>query len=401
MRRFIYTTSLVASLWSAPWSVYAQGAPVQKTDTVRELAQNTFAAADIRFEGNRPWDIQVHNPDLYARLVSQGSLGLGESYMDGWWDCQRLDTMTEKLLRAGLARRQPITLQSILAYVQASWLNMQSKSRSMEVIDVHYQLGEELFRAMLDPSMAYSCGYWRSARSLQKAQIAKFDLIARKLSLQPGMRVLDIGCGWGGFAEHISRNYGVEVVGITLSSDQARIAQERCKGLPVEIRIQDYRDVTGQFDRVVEIGMFEHVGYKNYRTFMEVTHRCLKPGGLLMLHTIGGNRTEKSGDPWLSRYIFPSGQLPSIAQIGNAIEDLFVMEDWHNFGPDYSKTLLAWAERFEAAWPTLCHKYDERFYRMWRYYLYLCAGVFRARHAQLWQVVLSKDGAPETYECVR
>ena len=368
----------------------------------RQMVEQEFRKADIRLQGSRPWDIQVHQEDFYGRLVRDGSMGLGEAYMDGWWDCQSLDGFIYHLLRGHLDERSSWSTTELMGWLYAHLLNPQSRSASMAVIDRHYQLGDDLFQRMLDPTMAYSCGYWRQANSLQEAQAAKYDLIARKLGLKSGMRVLDIGCGWGGFAKHISHHYGVSVVGLTLSEHQAAYARNVCKGLPVEIRLQDYRDLhTEQFDRVVEIGMFEHVGPKNYRLFMEIVHNHLKPGGLFMLHTIGSNRTNTAGDPWIDRYIFPNGHLPSIAQIGKSIEGLFVMEDWHNFGVDYDKTLLAWHDRFTSTWEEIKTAYPPHFYRMWTYYLLSCAGAFRARSIQLWQVVLSKGGVEGGYLSVR
>lgn len=357
--------------------------------------------ADIQFNGIRPWDVQVHNKAFALSVLKNGSLGLGESYMAGWWDCERLDEFFYRVLRAHLGDNLEMTWDIFWNLLKARIFNQQSKLGSLKVIQQHYQLGNDLFINMLDPTMAYSCGYWKNAKNLNEAQIAKYDLIARKLGLKKGMRVLDIGCGWGGFAKYIATKYGVDVVGITLSENQATLAQEVCKGLPVEIRVQDYRDVQDKFDRVVEIGMFEHVGVKNYREFMEMCYRCLNDSGMLMLHTIGSNVSSKTGDPWIEKYIFPHSHLPSIAQIGTAIEGLFVMEDWHNFGPDYDKTLMAWAKNFDANWDKIKANYPDPFYRMWKYYLLSCAGLFRARDAQLWQVVLSKEGIVGGYQTVR
>jgi cyclopropane-fatty-acyl-phospholipid synthase len=250
---------------------------------------------------------------------------------------------------------------------------------------------------MLDKRMVYTCGYWKDAKTLDEAQEAKLDLTCKKLNLKPGMKVLDIGCGWGSFAKYAAEKYKVKVVGITVSKEQAVLAKALCKGLPIEIRLQDYRDLNEKFDRIVSLGMFEHVGYKNYKTYMKVVHRCLKDDGLFLLHTIGGNKSVKSTDPWIDKYIFPNSMLPSIKQMGDAIEDYFVMEDWHNFSADYDKTLMAWYNNFENSWNKLKDDYDERFHRMWRYYLLACAGTFRARKSQLWQIVLSKDGIKEGY----
>jgi cyclopropane-fatty-acyl-phospholipid synthase len=254
---------------------------------------------------------------------------------------------------------------------------------------------------MLDRRMIYSCGYWKDTADLDAAQEAKLDLICRKIGLAPGMRILDIGSGWGGFLQFAAERYGVSGVGVTVSKEQAALANERTQGLPVETRLLDYQALDGQFDRIISIGMFEHVGYKNYRPYFTKARQLLDDDGLMLLHTIGGNTSTTHGDPWSEKYIFPNGMLPSIAQIGTATEKLFVIEDWHNFGADYDKTLMAWLERFEAAWPALADQYDQRFYRMWRYYLASFAALFRARTLELWQVVLSPRGVPGGYVSVR
>lgn len=374
-------------------SVFAQ----TSKDAVSQMALQ----ADVQINGSRPWDIQVHNDAFYDRVIKDQSLGLGESYMLGWWDSQNVDESIYKILRAQVEQQFSPTWSMKWAYIKAKIFNRQSKKASMQVIDQHYQLGNDLYEKMLDPTMTYSCGYWKNASNLHEAQLAKYDLIAKKLQIKPGMRVLDIGCGWGGFAKFIAENYQAKVVAVTLSSNQAEYARKVCAGLDVEIQVQDYRDINEKFDRVVEIGMFEHVGVKNYRTFMQVAHNCLKDDGMLMLHTIGSNSSHISGDPWIDKYIFPGGQLPSISQIGNAIEGLFIMEDWHNFSTDYDKTLMAWHKNFNAHWDELKSNYQDLFYRMWNYYLLSCAGTFRARNIQLWQVVLSKTGVIGGYQSVR
>ncbi|MBI2743622.1 MAG: cyclopropane fatty acyl phospholipid synthase [Chlamydiales bacterium] len=367
----------------------------------KQVVSEIVGLADVEINGSRMWDIQVFNDGFYNRVLKDQSLGFGESFMQGWWDCEALDECIYRIMRMDLEKNFKPTLAMKWAVIKAKLFNPQTKTGSMDVIDIHYQLGNDLFENMLDSLMAYSCGYWKDATTLDEAQQAKFDLIARKLGLKKGMRVLDIGCGWGGFAKYIAQNYGVEVVGITLSENQAEYARKVCAGLPIEIRVQDYRDVQDSFDRVVEIGMFEHVGEKNYRTFMEIAHRCLKSDGMLMLHTIGSNVSTSTCDAWIDKYIFPKGHLPSIAQIGKSIEGLFVMEDWHNFSADYDKTLMAWFKNFDSSWDQLKGAYSPEFYRMWKYYLLSCAGAFRARQIQLWQVVLSKEGVLGGYKTVR
>jgi len=356
--------------------------------------------ADIQIGGKRPWDIQVHNPKFYGRVVSQGSLGLGESYMDGWWDAPRVDQVIEHILAANLEQEVKPSLSMLVGATRARLTNMQSVARAFQVGQHHYDLGNDLYEAMLDKRMIYSCGYWKDAKSLDEAQEAKLDLICRKLKLEPGMKLLDIGCGWGGLLKYAAEKYKIKGVGVTVSVEQAKLAREKLKGLPVEIQVQDYRLTKGTFDRVVSVGMFEHVGYKNYVTFMKTVDRVLIDGGLLLLHSIAENVSVRQTDEWINKYIFPNGMLPSIEQIGKATQGLFVMEDWHNFGPDYSRTLEAWYGNFLAAWPGLKGHYDERFFRMWSYYLRACAAVFRVRNNQLWQIVFSKGRLPR-YESVR
>lgn len=365
----------------------------------RKRFEQLFALADVAIDGSRPWDVTVRNDNLFRRVLMHGSLGLGESYMDGWWECEQIDQLVCRLLSAGLDR-QVRTWERTLAAVRAKMLNLQSPTRSLRVGREHYDIGNDLYCRMLDSRMIYSCGYWKSAVTLDAAQEDKLELICRKLRLEPGMRLLDIGCGWGGLAGFAAERYGVEVVGITVSREQVSLAAERCRGLPVEIRFQDYRELSETFDRIVSVGMFEHVGHKNYRTYMSMVHHCLKTGGIFLLHTIGGNEPTAT-DPWIERYIFPNGMLPSADQITSSSEGLFILEDWHNFGPDYDRTLMAWWRRFEAAWPQLGSRYDERFHRMWRYYLLSCAGAFRARANQVWQLVLSKEGTRGCYRPAR
>jgi cyclopropane-fatty-acyl-phospholipid synthase len=347
--------------------------------------------ADVQINGPRPWDIKVHNKELYRRVLSQGSMGLGESYMDGWWDCYALDEFFYKILSAELDEKVR-NWKVLIQHLQASFLNLQRKSRAFHIGEHHYDMGNELYKLMLDKRMAYSCAYWKDAKTLDQAQEAKLDLIAGKINLRKGMKVLDIGCGWGSFAKYAAEKYGAEVIGVTVSKEQVKLANEQSKGLPVEIRLQDYRDLDEKFDQVVSVGTIEHVGQKNYRTFMKVVHRCLKDDGLFLLHTIGGNKSVKNCDPWIEKYIFPNGMIPSIKQLATSFEGLFVVEDWQNYGADYDRTLMAWFKNFDENWNKIRHIYDERFYRMWKYYLLACAGSFRARKNQLWQIVLSKKG---------
>lgn len=368
--------------------------------SLRKKMGQLLSLADIKIDGDRPWDIQVHNDDLYARILTEGSLGLGESYMDGWWDCSRLDEFFYRILHAQLDKKVKSRTWYLEA-LKAKLFNPQKPSRSRQIGQHHYDIDNDLYKCMLDENMIYSCAYWKNASTLEEAQVAKMNLVCRKLDLLPGMRLLDIGCGWGGFAKFAAERYQAEVVGITVSEQQAKFGQELCRGLPVDIRFRDYRTIKDTFDRILSMGMFEHVGYKNYPTFMRVVKNCLKDNGLFLLHSIGSNLSVTRCDPWLEHYIFPNSMLPSVKQICSAIENIFVLEDWHSFGADYDKTLMCWFRNFCENWSVIKKDYDERFYRMWTYYLLCCAGSFRARINQLWQIVLSANGAPGGYKSFR
>lgn len=365
--------------------------------TVREI----LASADILVGGNRPWDIQVHDDRFYARTLAEGTLGLGEAYMDGWWDCESLDEMCCRATRAHLEERIPFNFRTMLSIAESLIFNLQNKRRSKRVGEHHYDLGNDFFEAMLDPQMQYSCAYFRGTQDLVEAQNRKLDLICRKLGLTPGMRLLDIGCGWGGLAKYAANHHGCQVVGITISRGQYDYAKTFCRGLPVEIRLQDYRDVSESFDRIVSVGMMEHVGYKNYRTYLKTVCRCLKEGGLFLCQTIGGVKSLTHTDPWITRHIFPNSMLPSVCQVARAAEGMLVIEDIHNFGADYDRTLLAWEKNFCKSWARFAERYGERFRRMWRFYLLGCAGAFRARDIHLFQFLFSKGGIEGGYIPVR
>jgi cyclopropane-fatty-acyl-phospholipid synthase len=358
-----------------------------------QIIHEALQYAGITIGGDKPWDITVHNEEVFDRLIRDGELGAGESYMDGWWDCQALDEFCNRVFRAKVQDHFKNNWINTLHVLKARLLNLQALSRSYTVGEQHYDVGNDLYRDMLDRRLAYTCAYWgNGATSLDEAQEAKLDLVCRKIELEPGMKVLDLGCGWGSFAKYAAEKYSATVTGVTVSKEQVKQGNLMCEGLPVELRLDDYRNVSGKYDRVISIGILEHVGYKNYRTYMETVDRCLEDDGIAFIHTIGGNVSKTISNPWTATYIFPHGMLPSIAQIGEAMEGLFVMEDWHNFGADYDRTLMAWYDNFERSWPKHKKKYGERFYRMWKFYLLSSAGAFRARLNQLWQIVLTKPG---------
>ena len=361
------------------------------------VIKEMLAKIDVRINGTRPWDIQVHDDRLWGRVIRQGSLGLGEAYMEGWWDCPALDQFFCRVLRGDLEKHFRLTLPVLLGIAAYALRNLQSVARARMVARGHYDFGNDMFEAMLDPAMQYSCGYWEHADTLEQAQLDKMELICRKLRLKPGMRVLDIGCGWGGLGSYMAKRSGVHVTGVTVSWAQAQSAESRGQGLDVEWLLKDYRSLTGKYERIVSVGMFEHVGHKNYTVFMETARNLLHEDGLFLLHTIGANQKRLSVDPWIEKYIFRNGILPSIGQIGDAVSGRFVMEDWHNFGVDYDKTLMAWAENFSRGREEGKFTCTDSMFRMFRYYLLSCAGAFRARDLQLWQIVLSPHGVTDGY----
>jgi len=372
-----------------------------KNSREKRLIQELLEPAGIKIDGTNPFDIHVHNPDFYPAVLARGSLALGESYMDGWWDCVALDQFFYHVMRVRLDRKVRASRAAIWSALKARLLQKSSRQKAFEIGRRHYDIGNDLFTVMLDRQMNYSCAYWKQADNLDDAQEAKLDLTCRKLMLKEGMRVLDIGCGWGGFAVYAAKKYGVEVVGITVSQEQVKLARERIAGLPITIELKDYRDLQERFDRIVSIGMFEHVGLPNYRKYMESVLGCLNSDGLFLLHTIGGNTSTNTTDPWIEKYIFPNSMLPSASQISFAAEGLFVMEDWHSFGHYYDRTLMAWYKNFTDNWDQLKSVYDESFYRMWSYYLLSCAGAFRSRRNHLWQIVFSKEDRESGYEAIR
>ncbi|MDO9559776.1 MAG: cyclopropane fatty acyl phospholipid synthase [Syntrophales bacterium] len=364
-------------------------------DANRKVIEQLLAETGVKINGPEPWDIQVRDERFYTRVLKDKSLGLGESYMEGWWDCARIDECICRLLKGNLEEKVRGNLRVLLSYLFARSFNLQSPSRADIIARRHYNLDNDLFLSFLDPHNQYSCAYFQETDDLAQAQQKKLDLICRKVDLQPQDHVLDIGCGWGGFARYAAEHYGCTVTAVNISEEQIRFARESCENLPVKILCEDYRRIQGIFDKIVSIGMFEHVGQKNYRTFMNVAYRCLKERGIFLLHTIGSNTSRVNCESWINRYIFPNGMLPTIAQIGRAVEDLFVIEDIHNMAPHYEKTLLAWNDRFQKAWPRFAGKFDRTFKRMWEYYLLCCAGAFRARDIQVWQIVMTKPGADQ------
>lgn len=382
-------------------------------DRAELTIRNLVKYAGIEINGRNPWDIQVHNPRFYRRALLEGSLGIGESYMDGDWDSNQLDETVARIATAQLDRKIKKSPTLIAYILKNKLLNTANKSGAQKVAHIHYDLGNELYERMLDPDLNYTCAYWKDlpagrqdTRTLHEAQNAKLELICKKLHLKKGMHVLDIGAGYGNFLRYAARNYGVTGVGISLSKEQNTLAEKMSKGLPLTYKLMDYRDLKGEkFDRIISVGMFEHVNYKNHGAFMEASSRVLKDDGLFILHTIGSRESYIVNDPWMDKYIFPNSVVPSLAQIAKAAEYKFTVEDVHNFGPYYYPTLMEWFKNFDKNWKDLKRnypdKYDERFYRMWKYYLMVSAGGFKSRGLQLFQVVLSKGNNGKIYQSIR
>lgn len=363
--------------------------------------QRLLDGTGITLNGPNPWDIQVKDDRFYKRVLTKGSLGLGESYMDGMWDCESIDQLVFRLMKNDVRKRLKSEWPALVLALASILLNRQKGKRSFHIGKAHYDTGNKLYQAMLDKRMVYTCGYWKGVNTLDEAQEQKLDLVCKKIGLEAGDKVLDIGCGWGSFAKFAAEKYGANVVGVTVSKEQLELGKKNCEGLPIELRLQDYRDVNEQFDHVVSLGMVEHVGCKNYKTYMDVAAKNLKDGGFFLLHTIGTLKSGRTTDPWIEKYIFPNSMLPSLAQLTKAAEGNFIVEDLQNFGIYYDKTLMAWFKNFDEHWEELKQDYDERFYRMWKYYLLACAGSFRCRSNQLWQIVFSKNGVPGVYQAVR
>ncbi len=366
-----------------------------------EHLKHMFGIAGVHFNGDQPWDITVHDPAVYRCMLAHGSLGLGETYMDGLWDCPALDQLFARLLSPEMDHAPEfsnlVRFRIILSVFYNKLRNLQNRKRAFKVGEHHYDIGNDLFEAILDPTMSYSCASWKNADTLEQAQLNKWDMICRKLELKKGESLLDMGCGWGGLAQYAAEHYGVEVVGITVSREQQTFAQDYCRGFPVEIKVMDYRDLSGKFDKIASIELLEHVGRKNFHRYFKSVSSLLEGQGLFLLQSSGTYRTTYTSDPWVTKYIFPNGKFPSAADIARAVDGIMLIEDWHNSGLDYDRTLMAWAEQFERVKFQLNPRYDEKFCRMWKYYLLIFAGFFRSRQGQSWQIVFSKRTRGQGY----
>ncbi|MFZ2226906.1 MAG: cyclopropane fatty acyl phospholipid synthase [Candidatus Nanopelagicaceae bacterium] len=366
----------------------------------KDVCLRLLDEAKVPVNSNELWSIQVRDERLWDRVIAQHELGLGEAYIDGWWDCEQVDEALTRLVEIdAVSTIKPTPI--IVAHAAKSIIsNRQTKAKAALNAQHHYDIGNDLYTRMLDKELLYSCGYWENASSLDEAQFAKMDMICQKLQLKPGMQLLDIGSGWGGFLRHAVKNYGVVGTGISLSTEQIKLANERSQGLSVKFIKMDYRDLAGKFDRIVSIGMMEHVGPKNLNKFFAKCDDLLADDGMMLHHTISSLRSGNHTDPFFDRYIFPGGVIPSLARISKATEKKWVIEDVHNFGPDYDRTLMQWYKNINSHWSEI-PQYDDHFKRMWNYYLLASAAGFRARSLQLTQLVFRRPGRSPKYVSLR
>lgn len=345
-------------------------------------------------------DLVVYSDDVYLEWLCNGQLGIGETYMAGKWEAtgSTLDEIFTKLMGLPWEKKRKLfkSWNTKFATIAARLTNYQSKARAGMIGAHHYDLGNDFFELWLDSCMQYSCAYWKNAETLEEAQLNKLRMIAQKLKLEPGMKVLEIGFGWGGLACFLAKNYSVHVTGITVSEQQLHGAKKKAESLGLEsvtdFHYADYREMKGEYDRVVSIAMMEAVGYKNLKDYYSTISRCLKPGGIALVHTIANNRSFKtsSNAPWIIKYIFPNGFLPSMSQMAKFSEGNLVIEDVQNIGPDYDRTLLEWNQRFQQAVSNGEIFKSKVFVRMWEFYLLYCAAGFRTRSNQVYQVAYTK-----------
>ncbi|WP_088243550.1 class I SAM-dependent methyltransferase [Calothrix rhizosoleniae] len=345
----------------------------------------------------------IHNPHTYDRVLAFGALGFGEAYMDGWWD-EENNNLVELLclfFRSNVyskARRR-ITIPLLLNVITQRLRTVPTRiQNSRKNVQHHYDLGNDFYQHFLDPTMTYSCGYRiRETDSIEQMQLQKYELICKKLALQPGESLIDIGCGWGGMLIYAAEHYGISGTGITLSVEQAALAKERIeqKGLSdkIKIVIADYREIQGQYDKFVSIGMFEHVGKGSFATFMQKASEFLTPNGVGMLHTIGTQGNERIG-AWTAKYIFPGGYIPQLHELTQELwAAKLSVAHCENLKPHYAETIKHWAANFttnRAKIASLGATYDERFFRMWYLYLQSSEASFRDGSLQVYQILFYK-----------
>jgi cyclopropane-fatty-acyl-phospholipid synthase len=347
--------------------------------------------------------VRLSDTDLPRRLILNPDLAVGEAYTDGTLTIENDDV--HGLLALAMrndARANGLAIQralNVMRHLARRWRQFNPATRARRNVAHHYDLSGELYDLFLDRDRQYSCAYFTDpGMSLDDAQEAKKRHIARKLRIEPGMRVLDIGCGWGGMGLTLARDFGARVVGVTLSEEQHRIARARAgeAGLSdrVDFRLMDYRDVTETFDRIVSVGMFEHVGVPHYREYFGNVRERLDPSGIALIHTIGRMEPPGITSPWIDRYIFPGGYCPSLSEMASAIEnEALYLTDLEVWRLHYAETLRHWHDRFMANVDRARDLYDERFCRMWRFYLVSSEQAFRHNRQCVFQAQLAHDQA--------
>ena len=367
----------------------------------KNFVSKLLSHAGVTIGGSEPWDIQVNNDLFYTRTL-RGSLGFGEAYMDGHWDVESIDALFRRIIRKEVTRKPMVLANRAMLEARARLTNLQTRIGARAIAETHYDLDHRLYEFILGPYNQYTCCFFNQASSLEEAEVEKLEMVCNKLDLREGERVLDIGCGWGGFAKYAAETRGCRVSGISISREQIAYAREYTAGLPVEIVECDYRDLPKRFeaehfDKAVIIGMIEHVGYKNYRRIFEIVSRMLKNQGLFLLHTIGNSRMTRVVDPWIEKYIFRNSMAPAMAQLARSLEGLWVVQDWENYGHYYAPTLAHWQARFEQNWEQIKalpvkNRFDERFRRMFNYYFLSCKAGFETEYIYLWHLLMSKQG---------
>jgi cyclopropane-fatty-acyl-phospholipid synthase len=359
------------------------------SENAEARVRDLLARAGVAVDGGRPWDIRVANPAFYRRALDGGSLAVGEAYADGWWEAERLDEFFHRVFKAGLHERLAPSPWSGWRSLAGRLFGRRGRTHAPEA------LGSDVFRAMLGRRMSGACAYWKDARALDDADEAALELACRKLELKAGMSVLDMGSGWGAFARYAAERHGVSVVGVDISQERVQLARELCKGLPVALRVQDYEEVRGRFDRVVSLGLMEHAGAGSCRAVMAAAARCLKADGVALIHTAARNRAAGPRERWPAAGVLLEDGAPALSRLAAAAEGLFVIEDVHNLGTHYAPTLLAWHENLARRWPGLSGRYGDRLYRTLTFGLLSTAGRFRARQGQLYQIVMTRPGRPQ------
>ena len=360
----------------------------------------------FRAEGAKPGpvaEVNIHNPDVFARLVREGDLGFSDAYLDGWWTTPDLqafmdfihadnDDMYDEFPGMGLVR----------AWEKARfWFQSNSKRQALKNISYHYDLGNDFYSLWLDDTMTYSSAlFTTSQESLENAQVAKYASMIDQMGVKPGDHVLEIGCGWGGFAEYAAKERGLKVTGLTISKEQLDFARKRINnnglGDKVNLKLQDYRDETGVYDGVASIEMFEAVGEKYWPIYFNKVKQCLKPGkqATLQIITIHDARWEvyKKGVDFIQKYIFPGGMLPSPTVLRREVAKAGLnVQHSIEFGKSYSQTLRRWFEVFNDQWDTISTMgFDDRFRRMWNFYLTSCAATFESGNCDVTQITLQK-----------